>query len=474
MSQLFNVMNQTARTANGDLTNHSSLNPCVDLFFAAGSSRGQDISVKFMNAYHSDSDIALRILLWMRDIRGGAGERQQFKNILKTLIANDLVDERLFKVIPEIGRWDDLEVFFGTKFENLAALTWTTAIQSGNGLAAKWAPRKDSKGAKPLRKAIGLNERDWRKLVVANTNVVETQMCNREWDNINFNHVPSQAMSKYMTAFHKNSQSYVKWKEALVKGDPSVKVNAGAVYPYDILRKLPLTGSYNNQRHTSDPVLQKMWESLPDYLNGSDERLMPVIDVSGSMTSLIPKQQASCMDVAISLGIYIAERNSGHFKNMCMSFSEKPRMIKLNGDLANKTNTIKSKENVGYSTDLRALFSTMLNQAKHFHVPPEEMPNKFFIISDMEFNGSCITGSNDQTTYDSIKQMYMQSGYEMPKIIFWRVNTITKDNVPVTVNSQGTALVSGFSPSILTSLLGGNLTPENVMLSAVMIDRYKL
>lgn len=476
MSSLFNAMNQTARTANGALTHHSSLNPCVDFFFAAGSSRGKNIDSTFMQAFRSNPEIALRTLLWMRDIRGGAGEREQFKRLIKVLINNGAFEERLFPLIPIVGRWDDLEIFFGTQFEAAACKLWTDAIVAGNGLAAKWAPRKDKKGAKPLRKFIGLNEHEWRKLVVSKTDVVETKMCKREWDNINYSHVPSQAMTKYMTAFYRNSPEFIKWKEALSAGDPSVKVNAGAVYPYDILRSLPngsRAGGWSGMTtKVNDPVMQTMWESLPDYLQGNDERMLPIIDVSGSMMDKIPNQQATCMDVAIALGIYISERNTGIFKDYCMSFSDHPRMYRLNGTLADKHNQVISSENIGYSTVLKAVFSTLLNQAKKFNVPAEEMPTKLFVVSDMEFNSAFHDGRSI-TNYDAARKEYAKYGYELPQIVFWRVNTKVNSNVPVTVNEHGTALVSGFSPAILTSLLGNNLTPEKVMMDAVMKDRYQ-
>ncbi|UAW01120.1 protein of unknown function DUF2828 [Vibrio phage BUCT194] len=474
---LFQAMNGAARTANGGVTNHSSLNPCVDFFFAAGSSRGKDISQLFVQAIIHDRDIALRTLLWLRDVRGGAGERQQFKNLLvkglNTLYENDKESYNNFlNLIPVVGRFDDLLVLMGTKHEAAACKVWTSAILAGNGLAAKWAPRKDKKGAKPLRKFLNMTEHAWRKLVVSRTDVVETKMCNREWDNINFNHVPSQAMTKYMTAFHRNSQTFAEWREALKRGDKNVKVNAGAVYPYDIVRKLPVGGHIGwNPSKKHDDVLQKMWESQPDYLNGNKERMLPVIDVSGSMQSRVPQQEATCMDVAISLGIYIAERNEGIFKNQCMSFSESPRMYQLSGTLADKVNQIQARENVGYSTDVVKVFTTLLEQAIQYNVPRDQMPTKLFIVSDMEFNAG-FNGGFPLTAYQHIKKVYGDYGYDMPDIIFWRVNTLVQGNVPVTITDTGTALVSGFSPSILTALMGGQLTPENVMMEAIGNPRY--
>lgn len=459
---LLQAVNNTTVTDNGCLTHASSLSPCLDLFFAIGAARGRDLSSVFSAAYAVNPDIALRTLLWARDIRGGAGERQQFKNIVSMLIAQNAPEKQMQGIIirtPTLGRWDDLQVFWGTPYENLAAYTWVTAIKEGNGLAAKWAPRKDKKGAKPLRKALGLNEHEWRKRVVAASDTVEQKMCAKQWDDIDFSKLPSVASSRYMTAFHRNAAvRYEAYKAALVKNDGSAKVNAGAVYPYDIIKGMAFSGQ--------DEVANAQWAALPDYIKDG-ENFLPIVDVSPSMNAAI-SPNLKCVDVAISLGLYLAERNKGILKDVMMTFSESPQLFQVKGTLRERYNAT-NQIPWGMTTNLEAVFDVLLNAAKVNNLPEVELPRKLLIISDMQFN-SCIQGTS---AMDMIKLRYEQAGYTMPQLVFWQVNA--KDSrSPATVHSSGVALVSGFSPSLMTSLLGGELDPTNIMLDTVMVDRYKI
>ena len=80
----------------------------------------------------------------------------------------------------------------------------------------------------------------------------------------------------------------------------------------------------------------------------------------------------------------------------------------------------------------------------------------------------------DDSAMKMIERKYEKAGYNVPKIVFWNLNA--KDNVPVKFNKNGTALVSGFSPSICKAVLAADLedfTPRSIMLKAVMNDRYK-
>jgi hypothetical protein len=88
----------------------------------------------------------------------------------------------------------------------------------------------------------------------------------------------------------------------------------------------------------------------------------------------------------------------------------------------------------------------------------------------MQFDSAC--KSNKRTNFEQIQKLYRKAGYEMPQLVFWNVNAIG-GNVPMTAHDTGTCLVSGCSPSILKSVLTGNvITPVDVMKDAVYNDRY--
>lgn len=463
MNTLIQAMNASNTTENGCKSYYSTMSKCLDFFYIAGASRGKSIEKEFIAAVAEDSTVAFATLMWLRDARQGAGERQQFKNLIKVAIqymTEDQIKSVISSKICEIGRFDDLEVFFGTEYEEFAAKTWVNAISCGNALAAKWAPRKDKKGAKPLRKAAKMNEVQWRKFVVSRSDTVEQKMCSNEFNKIEYSHVPSVAMSRYMTAFHRNDESrFVAFRDALVKGE--TKINAGAVYPYELIK--PFMNRYGVASTVKDVAI-KQWESLPDFVQ-SDDNFLPVIDVSGSMSSIV-SGTTSAMDVAVSLGLYLAERNKGTFKDVFMTFSERPELIQVVGDIEQKVRQIVSS-NWGMSTDIEAVFNLILNAAIGNNVPECDMPKKILIVSDMQFN-QCIDGLS---AFDMIKSKYAAYGYELPQIVFWQVNA-RSGSIPVKAGEGGTALISGFSPSIMKSVLNGSLEPVQTMLDTVMIARY--
>ena len=246
MAELFkNAIQNTpipAKTHNNADTWESTTDPVVDLFFIVGSSRGKDITVPFERALQHDTMRTLRMLFWARDIRGGAGERQTFRNLFKYLETNHpLTALKLVTLVPEYGRWDDLLIFNSNKLKEAAYGVIKSGLDQKNGLCAKWMPRKGAT-ARELREYLKLTPKAYRKLLVSLSSTVETQMCSGEWSSIDFNKVPSLASARYQKAFAKHTEAtYTAWKDALSSKDPVVrataKVNAGAVYPHDVPKR---------------------------------------------------------------------------------------------------------------------------------------------------------------------------------------------------------------------------------------------
>jgi len=458
------VANQEARTANGMKARKSSANAVVDLFYNIGASRGKDIVPAFTAALVADRELALRIALWARDARGGAGERELFRSILKYLETNDkMAVMSLLKKIPELGRWDDIFVFTDPDVKKAAYTMLGDALREKNGLAAKWTPRK-GEVAREIREFFGMSPKFYRKSLVALTKVVETQMCAKDWDNINFSHVPSVAASRYKKAFNRNTTKFAEYVASLVKGDPTVKVNASAIFPYDVLKNV----AYGNFNKTETDLIVAQWEALPNYVG--DANILPLVDVSGSMSSPAGKNtKVTCMDVAVSLGLYLAEKNTGKFKDTFLTFSDRPELLTLKGNVVQKMAQM-VKSDWGMSTNLHAAFSKILDVAVKGNVPQSEMPEMVLILSDMQFN-QCV--KHDSSAMEMIERKYEAAGYAVPQVVFWNLNS--SDNVPVKSDKSGAALVSGFSPAIAKALLAADMsefTPEGIMLKTVMSDRY--
>jgi len=469
-----------ARTFNDAATNRSSLNRCVDLFAIIGN-RDTKFFSEFELAYQENADVATRILLWARDIRGGSGERQTFRNLLGYLEQHhEDVLLKLLPKIPEVGRWDDLLIFTNPRIRTAAFTLIESALKAGNGLCAKWMPRQSvgKKGRKrglkgrqdavELRKFLGSTPKAYRQLLASTTNVVETAMCSGKWDDIVYDHIPSLAAARYQKAFNKHDQvGYGKYKEGLASGENTIK--AGAVYPYDVIKSL---------NEGDQKVSMAQWDALPNFLG--DNKIIPMVDVSGSMSSWSyygqrsgkVKTSVTPMDISVSLGLYCADKLSGNFHGMFLSFSSAPVIQKLVGNLVEKYHQIQRSE-WGMSTNLEKAMNKILELAIKKEVGQKDMPDVLLVLSDMEFD-ACVW--HEETLYESTQRNFAKAGYEMPKIVFWALNG-RSGNQPVKFNERGTALVSGFSPAILKSILSANLetfTPEAVMLEAVMVDRYKV
>jgi hypothetical protein len=474
MSLLKAMQTNNSRTENGMVTNSSSLNHCVDLFFQIGAMRGQDktrLINAFTKAFGENQLTAMKLLFWARDIRGGAGERQIFKDIIEYLAVNrtEVLGKNL-GLITEFGRWDDLLVLIGTPLEKEALALISKGLADKNGLCAKWMPRpnvsnrENKRYASVIRNFLGLTPKEYRKLLAENSNTVEQLMCAKEWSKIEYSKLPSKAMSDLMKAFSKNDferfQAYLKSVE---KGD--AKINAGAVYPYDIVKNL---------KQGNDKGANVQWNALPNYMEGNNEFVLPVVDVSGSMSCPAGgNPSVTCMDVAISLGLYISERNVGPFKDAFVTFSDNPRLQVLNGSLKERYSQL-SRADWDMSTNLEAVFRLILNKAKESNVSQDEMPTMVLILSDMEFNSAVSRrGGYSVSAQKMIDEMYADAGYKTPKVVYWNIQSRGDNNKPVHFDTNGTALVSGFSAALLTSLLSGkDMTPYSMMMTVIGSERY--
>lgn len=465
------INNQEARTTNGMKARKSSANACVDLFYNIGASRGKNIVPAFTAAYVENSDLALRIAQWARDARGGSGERQVFRDILTHLENTNPEDAmRLMAKIPELGRYDDLLVFKTKPLKTQAFTMLGDALRARNGLAAKWTPRK-GEVAREIREFFGMTPKQYRKSLVTLTNVVETQMCSNDWDNINYNHVPSVAHARYKKAFGRHGQTYADYVTKLAKGEAGVKINAGAVFPYDVLKGR--IGRYNTMSKQELDVIQAQWDALPNFIG--DANVLPMVDSSGSMTCSAgghtSKSGLSCLEVAISLGLYFADKNKGKFKDTFLTFSARPKLVNLHGNINQKIDQMNTGEVA--NTNLNAAFDLILKTAVDNNVPEAEMPETLVIFSDMQFDQGV---QHDDSAIEMIARKYEAAGYALPKVVFWNLNA-AYGNTPVKFDKRGTAMVSGFSPAVASGILSGNMddfTPEAIMLKTVMKDRYDL
>jgi len=458
------MTSKDARTENGMPTHSTSGDALVDLFFFMGGARNssdEEVARMFSRAYAQNAVLAIKAMFYNRDVRGGQGERHTFRVMLNWLATNyPIIAKKVIHLIPEYGRWDDLFSVFDTEVEVDALQLIVGGLLSRNALCAKWMPREGKKGWKEygtkIVNALGVSPMIYRKILAQSTRVVETQMCKNQWDKIEFSHVPSVAHNRYRNAFVKHARElYAKYLSAVKSGE--AKINASAIFPHDIVHRVLPYGVDRQAIESAD--LQ--WKALPDYVPDG-KSFIPVCDVSGSMTG-------QPMEVSVALGIYLSERNKGAFKDLFFTFSGRPKLVKVvGGNIREKAVNLRDAD-WGGNTNIEAMFRLLVEHAKQYNVPQSEMPDSILIISDMQFD-ECVT-TPDASAMEMIRMMYAKSGYTLPQVIFWNVRN--SEGVPVKFDETGTALVSGFSPSIMKTVLSGELSPLGIVLKTLNQERYE-
>ena len=349
----------------------------------------------------------LILCFYMRNCRkssGGKGERDLFRHCVQWYVdhgKSHLIEKNLDSVV-KFGRWDDVLICPGgylfmarqlladyQRVKEWEAKKDENANRPAITLAAKWAPSASTRNKKSkdkhlpvlnaiqtllresseLSSSLGLlynqpynfQERDYRHMLSClrrHLVVIECLMCDNQWDKIDFNHVPSNAMSLYGKktitgrkvnqhrkrrrhvtpstskpgAFMRHCEErFTNWRDALKTGktvDGKVaKVNASQLFPHEVV---------SNYLHSSnaveDPLIEAQWSVLEKQVKekGSMKSCLFVADVSGSMTEVCsPGSSVQCLDVSIALSLLGARCCEGKFKNLVVTFDNTPKFFDL-------------------------------------------------------------------------------------------------------------------------------------------------
>ena len=487
--------NNFGYTENGAVKRMSTLSGLLDLFGMGAAYRkrsDKDCIVLFQKAYDENPVYALKCLFYLRDVRGGQGERRFFRTVIRWLADHetDAIEDNL-EYVPYFGRWDDLYAFIGTKLEreafSLMKHQFTLDLQCKTpSLLGKWlksenTSSKDScKLGNITRQYFGLTHREYRKSLSylrRRINVVECLMSAGKWDEIEFDKIPSKAGLIYRNAFARHdvermkSEKNIRSYEDFMKDD-STKVNAKDLYPYEVVAKAfnhtKWGGGYD--REIERKAINKYWDNLKDYFDGCTLDALCMIDTSGSMWG---REASAPINVAISLGLYAAERARGPFANHYISFSSRPQLIETYGiDFVDKVERI-YKTDLCENTNIEAAFNMLLNTAIQQHCQQYELPKSIIVISDMEFDYSqdYRAEHNKKTLMEHIQSKWRQAGYEMPNLVFWNVEA-RQDNIPMKVQ-DGITFVSGFSPVTFEMIMKGK-TGYDLMMDKLNDPRYKV
>lgn len=482
-----NAQNNFSFTENGAIKKTSSGSALYDMFALGGAYRTRseaDCILLFKNAFEEAPLLALKCLFYMRDIRGGQGERRFFKVCLKWLALNhaDIVRKN-FDNIAEYGRWDDFYTLVDTPMEkemfkfirNQINLDLESKTPS---LLAKWLKSENTSSAQSCvlgnktRIALGLSHKQYRKVLShlrQKINIVERLMSANQWDKIEFDKIPSKAGLIYRNAFAR--RDIIKEKYRAFAADTNTKVNAGTLYPYEVVQKAREC-RWGNLQSTDRLMVNKYWDNLTDYFNDCSLNALAVVDTSGSMWG-------QPLNVAISLGLYTADKAKGPFHDHFISFSSHPTFIKCEGvDFVDKVDRIYD-QNLCENTNLEATFDLVLNTALQHRLSQSELPASLIVISDMEIDsmsrtrmsyGNPYRSFNVKTDMAAMRSKWERAGYKMPSLIYWNINA---RNNTILDENQDVTYVSGFSSVIFEEIMSGK-RGYDLMLNKLNSDRYSM
>lgn len=462
-------------TENGAKAYKSTLSKVYDLFAFGGAYRNRtdaDVQYLFLSAFAENKELALKCLFYLRDVRGGAGERRFFRQAYRALVnADKKLALKNLSLIPEYGRWDDiLHITYDTSLYQEALDIFAKQLKKDvdaefPSIAAKWAPSlttANKRMAKDLAKHMGLTQKEYRKMLVAlreKMKVLEVLMCGQRYEEIDFTKIPSQAGLRYSNAFLCNVSLRDRYIETI--SNENKKVNAKTLYPYQIEEKI-----HHGMSEHDKAVVRKYWKNLPDYTKGKEGSVMCMIDTSGSMIG-------NPIHVARSLGIYTAARLRGPFHNTLLTFSSKPQLVTLPSDDIVVNSLYLRKYNIVENTDLIAAFELLKKAALKSKESAENMPETLLVISDMEidlgadlFERGKKHGLSEMERY---KRTWDEVGLKMPHVVYWNVNARQDTILEI---SNDVTCVSGLSPILLEQVLSGGKGIE-LMLEKLLSNRYK-
>lgn len=492
-------------TENDAIAVKSTLDSVVDLFGTIGSMRennyhepasvNKELLPMFAKAMQENKELAMKTLFYVRDCRGGMGEKEVFKTIMLALLELETEESYLlFKNnianIVEFGSWKDLLDIFNRTNNSQAKLdivdyiydTIHTDIRLMNecktpSLLAKWLPTINSKSKHTKLKAKNLltlmpkldfDYRNYCTQARKMLKIVERNIAQKTFNEINYSAVPSRCMLFNRNLFiEKDNKHFNEYLDSLQKGE--TKINSSVLFPSDITDAYLSKGfDWKGFSYEVDTVLEEQWKALPNYMDKPLNAIC-VVDTSASMFG-VP------MNVATALGIYIAERNpSETYRNKCLEFSHIVKFIDFS-----KAKTLNEKM-CCYTyqcadTNIEKVFNCILELAIANNLKQEDIPTHLIILSDMQFNSATGNYTNSdrkfKTLMEKIRDKYNQQGYKIPQIIYWNLN-VRRLNFPE-IAKDGVCYVSGYSPAIMKAVLNTEmLTPLQVVKNAVLVDRYK-
>lgn len=448
MNEIQKLMNEK-RTENGDISYKSTGDNLTDLFFMTPFFEKHLDEVKI-----GTSEKEKVFSMFIRDPRFGLGRRDLGRRLM------DLSNVDTLNII-KAGRYDDL--WHIPNDGNLSA--YYQLLVAGNELAKKWAPRltgKDKRIAKALCKMWNITEKEYRALIKTDS-TTEYKLSYAEQlegtplndlfkkgnykhplvDKIDFEKVPSLAMTKYLHTFSTREDLKERFEEYInaVK-ENKAKLNTTTTDVMDAYK----TVNYNDwttqdaEKDAREVIANKI---VDDKVVDVEMNAIVILDTSGSMTwgvgNYRPIDKANALAYALSI-------KSTYAPNQIISFSSRPQLMTITGE------TLQEKYKSMYTGDCSNTdFGKVMELLKGLNKYPEYI----IVLSDMEFD----SGSNQskKETMELFKQHEANT-----KIIWWNLNERNKTTPEMDI--YGNIYMSGYNVQLLKLL-------ENKFDMSMFIDK---
>lgn len=507
-------------TENGAIVPISTGSVLIDQFGRAGNFRNrnmEEVSADMANLWSENPESALKFVLYLRmvtrviklaenhateKLQKGQGARDEsFKRLLWIAQNHPDVFYANIWILPLVGSWKDIWSLMILAKENdiaidnkilFALLATGLRTKSQADLVLKYLPRiktisnistnkalLQTELAREFAKYLGLTSRQYNKLKsTGSAHNFQRIICNKEFDKLNWNHIPGIALGKLTTSKFLENHSLTDWYMEWLSGQDSIKFNG---YPYDLMKRLTsamkkesytwmygaymLVGGNRSQIETVPIVVRRtvdlQFQNLIDKVEKEgkwNENVLCALDTSGSMSSG-RNSNVPPIDVCLSLGIYFSTLNKGHFKNKVMTFDSVSEVVTLNGTFSEKVSQIR-RDAMG-STNFESIIDSLIKYRKsHQNVPLEEFPTTILVVSDMQFDPFSWNDRGKRikmdTVYENMKKKLLTAFPEEfvddMKFIWWNVNG-SHENMPATKDS-GCYFYSGFDGAIVSALLG--------------------
>lgn len=505
-SSFINALSKkNCQTWNGAISNSTTGSSLVDYFAKCGSYRNrpqEQVDADMASIFAEDETLALKMVFYNRlitrkpkleeieKVQRGCGNRDEFFKSLIWLKNNkpDLLYKNLW-LLPQIGSWRDLWTFSPiTKLDADLDLDHIfSMIKAGlvskdsRALIAKYLPkirtgkafkytdrhRKLNDFARKFCKYMGWTEKEYRRFKSNPENCAhlwQRQMSANEWQDIDFNKIPGKALFNLVSRTgkdklttlqrHQLEEKYVEW----IKTKPVAKFTG---YVYELYNAAKKNTRNLAQRHTYNAQFNQLLETAKSDINPEllEKGVLCALDTSGSMEAgywgnCFTENNLGPIDICVGLGIFFSKFLKGKFADNVIMFDNHSRLVKLQGEFCDRVDQIKNEATAWGGTNFQSVIGEIVRVRKQNpDIPVEDYPQILLVVSDMEMNIAEYT--NTETNYETAMKKLAKVGLPKMTIIWWQVSGGKTTDFPSTLDDEGTVLISGFDPSIVTAILGG-------------------